>query len=56
MNESIIKLIDELSLNLTKSTLHSEINDYSKVRKDFVKKSKTIFWNLLLFSNAKHDK
>ncbi len=46
---SVIKLIDELSTCLSNLTLDdSNINDYSQLRKDFIKSIRNNVWTLLL--------
>jgi hypothetical protein len=45
---SVIKLIDELSICLSNLTLDSNINDYSQLRKDFIKSIRNNIWTLLL--------
>jgi len=55
MNEStsVIKLIDELSISLSNLTLDFNINDYSQLRKDFIKYIRNNIWSLLLFKQNK---
>ena len=51
-NDSILDLIDRLCFNLARSSLDKSINEFSPIRKEFIKASKRHLWNDLIFQRS----
>ena len=46
--DSVVKLIDQLSVSLTRNLVRSDITEFSAVRKQFNKNCKNQIWTNLL--------
>lgn len=54
-NDSILDLIDRLCFNLARSNLDKSINEFSPIRKEFIKASKRHLWNDLIFQRSQSN-
>lgn len=52
-SDSVVKLIDQLAISLTKNLIRTDITEFSVVRKQFIKNCKNQIWlNLLEKGNT----